>query len=250
MKTLNNILWCAGLLVAATACTEEDYKLYDVGQKDSVFFEYRDNKNELVTDISYSYNYDIATVHTIEIPVTLMGMPAERDRHIAIVSIKDKTTMVEGVHYTIDDPVLPAGAINGIIKVNLLRDKDPQLLEQEFTLSLTIGENEDLRSVGENVFNITYSDIRPEIRPSWWTTWSPLPVYSFENAQLFFEYFHRLVPEANPTIYKEMVDHYGAYFEKATNLQGPMANYSTFLQKIVCLPMYNEHPEIAWQAQP
>ena len=43
-----NILWCAALAIAAASCTDEDYKVYDTAQKDSVFFEYRNANNELV----------------------------------------------------------------------------------------------------------------------------------------------------------------------------------------------------------
>ena len=38
-KSIKNILLITGLATAASACTEDDYKLYDVSQKDSVFFE-------------------------------------------------------------------------------------------------------------------------------------------------------------------------------------------------------------------
>lgn len=76
-KSIKNILLITGLATAASACTEDDYKLYDVSQKDSVFFEYRDSKNDLADEIEYAFNFDIATVHTIEIPVTLMGMPKD-----------------------------------------------------------------------------------------------------------------------------------------------------------------------------
>lgn len=250
MKIFNNILWCAALLPLFASCTEEDYKVYDTKQKDSVFFEYVNSKDQPDSAVVYDFNYDIANVHTIELPVTLMGMPSERQRVIDIRPVADKTTMVEGTHYTIEDAVIPAGAIGGKVKINLLRDKDPKLLEQSFTLRLTIGENDDLKSVGENAFTITYSDIRPTVRPSWWTTWSPIPEYSFENAQLFFDYFYRLAPEANINTFNEMIRRYGDYFVKATNMQGPFAMYDSFLKNYVCIPMYKDHPELNWQAIP
>lgn len=247
--TIRHIAPLLALAVLA-ACTEEDYKVYDTSQKDSVFFEYRDSKQNLINSLTYNYNYDIATVHTVEIPVTLMGVPKDHDRTIPVEVIDEWTTMLPDVHYTVTDNVIPAGAVAGVVKVNLLRDRDPELTTTAYTLRLTIGENDHLRSVGNGTFDIAYSDIRPENRPSWWTTWSPLPVYSFENAQLFFEYFHRLVPEANLAFYNEMTEAYGEYFDRASNVGGPMAMYTEFIRNYVCIPLYREHPEIQWQTSP
>ena len=44
-KSIKNILLITGLATAASACTEDYNKLYDVYKKDSVFFQYRDTKN-------------------------------------------------------------------------------------------------------------------------------------------------------------------------------------------------------------
>lgn len=238
----------AVLVAAALAsCTNEDYKLYDTTQKDSVFFEYRNQKNELKSEFDYTFGFDIAQVHTFELPVTLMGVPKDKDREIKIETAPEETTMVEDTHYTIENNIIPAGAVNGVVKINLLRDKDPELTQKSFTLRIRVAENDDLKSVGDTDFTITYSDIRPNGRPLWWTTYSPMPAYSFESAQLFFEYFHRLAPEANLAFYNEMVEAYGAYFEKATNVKGPLAMYDAFIRNYVALPLFREHPELEWQ---
>ncbi len=171
-----NIMWCGVMLAALSSCTEEDYKVYDTSQKDSVFFEYRDDANKLIEAIEYNFNYDIADSHTIEIPVSLMGMPKDYDRTYNIVVIDDETDMVEDVNYVISDNVIKARAVNGVVKVNLLRNLDPELLTTSKTLTLSISENDQLKSVGENKFAITYSDIRPEVRPVWWTPYATMPV--------------------------------------------------------------------------
>lgn len=229
------------LLGGLTACTEEDYKLYDTTQKDAVFFEYKDSRNQLVDSLTYEFQFDIATVHTVEIPVMLMGMPSDHDRTIKLVPVAEKTTMVEGTHYTIEDAVLPANATQTLVKVNLLRENDPKLLEQEFTLQLEIAENDDLRPVGSHTFMITYSDIRPE-RPAWWSTITSygLPEYTFEAAQYFFDYFYREAPVANIDVYNEMIERYGDYFVNAVEMQGPLAMYTNFIKRFVLIPMYND----------
>ncbi len=244
-------MWCGVMLAALSSCTEEDYKVYDTSQKDSVFFEYRDDANKLIEAIEYNFNYDIADSHTIEIPVSLMGMPKDYDRTYNIVVIDDETDMVEDVNYVISDNVIKARAVNGVVKVNLLRNLDPELLTTSKTLTLSISENDQLKSVGENKFAITYSDIRPEVRPVWWTPYATMPVYSYENAQLFFDYFYRLVPVANQAIYNEIINTYGDYFVKhKTGMVSPLVYYERFLRQYVMIPLYNEHPEIDWQASP
>lgn len=250
MKLNKALIIGAILPMLAVACSEEDYKLYDTSQKDSVFFEYRNAKNQLDSVINYSFGYDIAQVHAVEIPVKLMGMPADRDRTIKIEPVADASTMVEGTHYTVSENIIPAGKVEGVVKVNLLRDKDPQILEKQFTLKITIGENDDLRCVGKNVIIITYDDIRPDIRPDWWGTWDPMPEWSFENTQLFFDYFYRLAPKASPEIFEEIIAAYGDYFVKAGAKKGPITMYGNFIRNYVCIPLADEHPEIKWQEDP
>ena len=245
--------WSCFVLLTAlmAACTEEDYKLYDTGQKDSVFFEYIDENEETATELDYVFNYDISNVHTVEIPVKLMGMPSDKERRISVKAVDEDTDMVEGIHYTIDAAVIPADAVESVLKVNLLRDKDPKIQEQAFTVTLELVEGDDLGAVGQTRFKITYSDIRPTQRPDWWSTWSGLSVYSFEAAQQFFKYFYELAPAANKQIFDEMIGAYGDYFVKAGSVQGPFAMYSNFLARYVTMPMYEDLKDVfEWQAIP
>lgn len=245
--------WGCLVLLATlmVACKEEDYKLYDTGQKDSVFFEYIDADEEVATELDYVFNYDIANVHTVEIPVKLMGMPSDKERRISVKVVDEDTDMVEGTHYTIDEAVIPAGAVDGVLKVNLLRDKDPKIQEQAFTVMIELVEGDDLGAVGQTRFKITYSDIRPAQRPRWWGTWNALPVYSFEAAQQFFKYFYELAPVANKQVFDEMIEAYGDYFVKAGSMQGPFAMYTNFLARYVTMPMYEDlKDEFEWQAVP
>ncbi|MBO5603192.1 MAG: DUF4843 domain-containing protein [Prevotella sp.] len=248
---IKNIIILAVLASIIYACTEEDYKLYDTAQKDSVFFEYRNNSNVVDSTVLFVFNYDIATEHVIELPVTLMGMPADHDRKIELVPVKDATDMSEGTNYIIENAVLPANEVQTIVKVRLLRNLDERLLTDTLHLKLEIAENEDLRPAGLRTFSIAYSDVRPKTRPAWWTTYSALPIYSFENAQLFFKYFYELAPVANRDVFDEMIARYGDYFVKATNMQGPLAMYDTFLYKYVIMKMYDDtKDQLEWQAVP
>ncbi len=73
-----------------------------------------------------------------------------------------------------------------------------------------------------------------------------MPEYTFENAQLFFQYFYEYAPKADINLFNEMIDKYGDYFVDAAYVQGPLAMYSAFIKNYVCIPLYRDHPEIGW----
>ena len=250
MKTWKCVLSAVAML-ALVACSEDDYKIYDATQTDNIFFDYKNEK--LVNDsvIAYNFGYDFADEHIISIPVSLMGMPSDRDRTISVKAVADSTEMVEGTHYVIERALLRAGRVEDTVRVKLLRPDDPVWQERQLKLRLEITASEDLRPTGQKTFNILGSDIRPTSRPAWWSTYSALPVYSFENAQLFFKYFYELAPKANKDVFDEMIAKYGDYFVNAKSVQGPMAMYDAFLAQYVLIPMYKDtKDEIEWQAVP
>ena len=248
-KILLSAVVATGLLVASC---EADYMLYDTTQTDSVSFDYLNEQSTADSVITYSFDYDIAQEHTIEIPVALMGMPKAETRKIDIEVVADSTDMVEGVNFTIEEAEIGANQVNDTVKIKLLRDKDPEIQTKQKTLRIAIAENSDLRPTGQKTFTINYSDIRPD-QPLWWQNFYALPVYSFENAQLFFEYFYELAPKADESVFNEMIDKYGEYFIKAKNLDqgGPMAFYDNFLIKYVLIPLYNDTKDtMEWQKVP
>ena len=231
---------------------EDDYKLYDTNQTDSVFFNYLNEKQTADSVITYSFDYDIAQSHIIDIPVSLMGIPKAEARRIELEVVKDSTDMVEGVNYTIERAEMAANEVSDTIKIKLLRDKDSEILTKEKKLRIAIVANGDLRPTGQNTFTIKYSDIHPD-RLMWWATFNPLPVYTYENAQLFFKYFYELAPKANKAVFDELITKYGDYFIKAKDMEqgGPMAFYDAFLVKYVLIPMYNDTKDvIEWQDVP
>ena len=229
-------------LMALNSCTDEDYPLYNTGQKDSVFFDYVDANKETATSLDYAFNFEIAQVHTVELPITLMGVPKGVDRKVSIVPVSEETDMKEGIHYQLEETILPANEVKSVVRVNLLRDKDPELQNKAFKIRLLIEENDDLRAVGQNTFDITYSDIRPG-KPEWWTdtnSYDMFPTYTFEGAQIFFEYFYTNCPKANKDMFDEMIKKYGEYFVNAEWMLGPGALYRNFLMLNVLIPMYQD----------
>lgn len=223
------------------AACDDDIDLYDTGQTDSVFFNYTNDDNEADSAVTYNFGFETTRQHTVNIPVSLMGMPKSESRDINIKVIADSTTMVEGVNYTIARHELAANAVQDTVKIVLLRDGDPDILTTTKHLRIEIAESNDLKPTGQKTFDITYSDFRITDQPSWWNTGAvSLPEYSFENAQTFFEYFYRLAPQANKDLFDEMVARYGDYFTKAVRQEGPFSMYGSFLTQYVLIPMYND----------
>lgn len=234
----------AAALLALAACEDTDYQLYDTGQKDSAYIEYIDDNDQEATSVNYAFGFDTRTTYTVELPVKLMGMTSDRDRSFTL-EVAEGTTMQEGVHYEIDHDAMriPAGGVESIVTITLLRENDPLLLEQEFTLNLKLVPSDDLDVVGTNTFSVTYSDIHPTVAPAWWTAGIQafsICQYRYETAVKFFELFYAM-EEVNPTVIHEMTDRYGDYFVNAQSLQSPLvvAEYKAFLNKYVLSPLWD-----------
>lgn len=234
----------AAALTAFAACEDTDYQLYDTDQKDSAYIEYIDDNDQEATSVNYSFGFDTRTTYTVELPVKLMGMTSDRDRSFTL-EVAEGTTMQEGVHYEIDHDAMriPAGGVESIVTITLLRENDPLLREQEFTLNLKLVPSDDLDVVGTNTFSVTYSDIHPTVAPEWWAAGisafsSSICLYRYETAVKFFELFYAM-EEVNPTVVHEMTDRYGDYFVNATSMQGPLVMYTGFLNKYVLSPLWD-----------
>lgn len=233
------------------SCSENDYKVYDTTQKDSVFFSYVNNQNVSDSVFDFAFNFDINNYYTLSVPVSVMGSIKSYDRPVRVDIVADSSTMVQGTHYEIIEAVIPAGATEGVVKFNLLRDRDPRLLTESVKGRFIIGENDELRTVKGSVFKITFSDIRPENKPAWWLTYGPFPKYSFENAQLFFDYFYRLKDnEETKDIFDEIIRNYGDYFINGPAVRGPWTMYELFLRKYVSIPLHHDHPEVEFMSDP
>ncbi len=250
---MKNTIFALALAAVAmlTASCEQDYKLYDTNQVDAVSFNYYNSRGVADSVITYNFGYDIAEQHEIDIPVALMGVPKTAARKIDIKVVTDSTDMVEGVNYTVARAEIGANAVKDTVKIMLLRGQDKEIQTKQKTLRIEIGVNEQLRPTGLKAFTVKYSDFRITKTPGWWLQWSPLPVYSFENAQLFFKYFNDLMPKANKDVYDEIINKYGEYFVNAGSTGGPFAFYEPIITKYVLMPMYNDHKDdIKWQSVP
>ncbi|MDE6393887.1 MAG: DUF4843 domain-containing protein, partial [Duncaniella sp.] len=251
MKIPHNIMTLGVAAALFASCSENDYKVYDTTQKDSVFFSYVNNQNVSDSVFNFAFNFDINNSYTLTIPVSVMGSIKSYDRPVKIDIVADSSTMIQGTHYEIVEAGIPAGATEGAVKIKLLRDRDPRLLTESVKGRFVIGENDELRTVKGSVFKITFSDIRPESKPEWWLTYGPFPKYSYENAQLFFQYFYLLKDnEETKDIFDEIIRNYDDYFVNGPAVRGPWTMYELFLRKYVCIPLHEKHPEVEFMSDP
>lgn len=244
MNKHTNILTliCLSLFLLMTGCNNEDYPVYDINQKDAVYIAYEgeQTKND---SIHYEYGFQLLTQVTLKIPVKLMGMPTDRNRTFGIKVIEEQTTMTKGVHYSIDESKLrlSANQLEGAIEITLYRDKDPELTDSTYVISLELQETEDLKAVqGISFFQITYTDKRSS-RPAWWIDRN-LGAYNFEVAQWFFHYFY-LTEESNSAVFHEIINRYGEYFVDASTRMGPLTVYENFFNKYVLKPLYEHYKD-------
>ena len=230
------------LFLLMTGCNNEDYPVYDTDQKDAVYIAYEGDQAE-TDSIHYEYGFNLLTEVTLKIPVKLMGMPVGRDRVFGVNVVDSATTMTKDLHYSINESrlILPANQLEGSIEITFYRDKDPELTDTTYVISLELTETEDLKAVqGISFFQITYSDKRPSA-PLWWRDYK-LDTYKFEVAQWFFHYFY-LTEEINPDVFNELIGRYGDYFIEAKAVQGPLDMYGNFFAKHVLTPLYEQYKD-------
>lgn len=123
--------------VAAFASCSDTWLMYDTSQKDKLYFKYENYPSldqYLSTDFSFALLDESVKEVKKTVTVTLLGMPADRDRTFEVRAIHDTTSnyttggvqrelidAVENEDYTIDRLIVPAGSVEGQIDVTLKR---------------------------------------------------------------------------------------------------------------------------------
>ena len=133
MKTLYNIrIMLAVMLLGIVAACEDDDKIpgasYDAGVwfygTGDVIVQGKfdmDEYNKIFSGFYSFYFYPGVEEHIFELPeIRLMGKPVDYDRKVNLVA-GEGSTAVEGVHFVIEDNVLPANAVSFTPKVLLLK---------------------------------------------------------------------------------------------------------------------------------
>ena len=117
--------------VAAFASCSDTWLMYDTSQKDKLYFKYENYPSldqYLSTDFSFALLDESVKEVKKTVTVTLLGMPADRDRTFEVRAIHDTTSnyttggvqrelidAIENEDYTIDRLIVPAGSVEGQI---------------------------------------------------------------------------------------------------------------------------------------
>lgn len=226
-----------------TSCKKSDYLIYDKEfagiyfQMDSIYYSFG------VTPIEISNN-------ELKVPVKIIGKSTSADRTFSVMVKSEKTTAVDGQHYSIAKTfTIKADSINGYIPLNILR-KD--LGTADYKISLKLVENENFTPVNEKYKEtLIHFNNRVE-RPSWkdwqgnptWPeyelgAWNPLTYIKF--IELF-----RAIEQKSPATYKNMIEAYGPDLQNVT--YGWPYDYNYTMVKYVLIPLYEyfmvDHPEL------
>ena len=248
MNTATKLL--AGALLLA-ACQETDYMRFDTS-KPGIYF----TRDTLV------YSFGVLPIETrtseFRFSIRVMDGVSDHDRTFAYEVIADSTTAKEGVQYTIGQPVIPAGKVDGYIPVTLLRDGIAGSYTEGFVdyrlglrlksgegFTPTLSEKDQIRVLTFNnaVEQPSWLDYRGQKiwRENRFGVWHPLKFIKM------VEYFHN-IQHILPETYVKMVDRYGENLEHVP--YGDFYEYGTIMRKHVFIPMYeyfsnpNNHDEI------
>ena len=252
IHTMRRRPWWACLFLPGlfAACSETDYMTYDASQS-RIYFT-RDT-------LAYSFGVTPVSRRTAEyrFPVRVMGVVSATARTFSFEVIADSTTAVEGVHFLLGEPVIPADSIDGYIPVTLLRDKlegDYQHGFARYKLGVRLlpgnGFEPTLDSAAQARV-LTFDNAVEQ--PEWYSAsgekvWPERSLGVWHPYKLIkmVEYFHAM-EEVLPDIYDEMSERFGENLESVP--YGDFHPYTTVMKKYVFQPMYDYFSDGANRAE-
>lgn len=231
-KLIFNILIVLSAAGGFLSCSDTWLK-YDTSQKNKLYFS--DGAQSLDRYLSTEAPFALLDESVKEIrqtiPVKLLGMIADHDRTFEVQAIHDTTTnyttggvarelydAVEGEDYTIDELIVPAGAVEGRIEVTVKRTE--KLKDKTASLVLQIAESDEFQGVPRNVHRILISDGIAAC-PNWWYHTATIQWYQYlgefreEKYRKLLDLYHG-IEELNPTLYAEMVKEFGENIDNET----------------------------------
>lgn len=235
MKKTTIIL--AALLLALFWACDGTWIMYDTDQKDQLYF------NESVQTHYSSFALLLDDTLTVTTTVYLLGQPSDVDRSFAVDvlstapdgdTLADGTTTypvvpaVEGEDFYLDELVIPAGATEATLSINIIRTE--KMLDSCYVrIALRLAETDEFGVMADDSTR-TSSIITPSYYyyitdgepscPLWWkpasnkeTGWDyDLGNYYPEKFRRMLDYFHE-AEETSPMFYAYAVENYGYYLD-------------------------------------
>jgi hypothetical protein len=229
-----------------SACSENEYLLYDVNQQDAVFLD----MTELTDSVYYNFGFYEITEYIYHLPVLLMGMPRDYDREFRVSlnnGLRADSTVVPAIpaYYEVPEKItLKRDSVVAYVPIKLLRHQDLETIRTILTIQIEPSEDFEVR--GHSKFTISFDDLTPPT-PIWWTSWD-MGAFTKFKGQLFFRYFFEMQQES-PVTYNNIVSRWGKFLDIPPNnaANSPLNVYRIAFNKFVKLKMYHfsiEHPEL------
>lgn len=238
MKKTN--IFLAVLIVTLFWACDGTWIMYDTSQKDQLYF------NESVQTHYSSFALLLDDTLTVTTTVYLLGQPSDVDRTYAVDvlstapdgdTLADGTTTypvvpaVEGEDFFLDDLVIPAGATEATLSINILRTE--KMLDSCYVrIALRLAENDEFDVMADDSTR-TSSIITPSYYyyitdgepscPLWWkptstaaTGWDyDLGNFYPDKFRRLLDYFHEAADQS-PVFYEYAEETYGYYLDSET----------------------------------
>src|SRR5699024_2871622 len=202
-----SLLLLVPVAVIIISCDQTNYMTYDTDyngiyfEKDSVFYSFGISPLEQLTQ-------------EVEIPVSVMGAPANKDRSFKVRVVEDKTTADKGTQFKMPDHlIIPKDSVNGVIAVELFRNELDD--ESDYKLTINLVENEHFTPINEKQKQILLNFNNKVVPPPWTDAWGDQTWPDFKlgpyNDTVYIKFleFFRAMEDKAPQTYEDMVDEYG-----------------------------------------
>ena len=154
------------LVLAFSACSEEDVPLYD---SNANFIQFANaNTDTVMFSFMFHPTVEANGEYELAIPVKILGLPRDRDRAYKVTIVDTLTTAEEGKHFVMpENPTFHAGLFDDTLRVKLYRTAD--LKDVKVRLGIRI-ENNDEFYAGQTEYRECVMYIMDMLtRPAWWT---------------------------------------------------------------------------------
>lgn len=255
IKTLSSVILAALLTIS---CSETDYMTYD-SDSNGIYFSHD------TLEYSFSVLHVDSTVHTILVPVNIMGTLSPEPRTFAftiesqmpndsiqkLIYVPDNKEYVwaqKGVQYTVPSEVtIPANSIEGVIPVTVNRSElkgnyAEGYVRYRIILRLAANENFTPTLSEKDQVRVVQFDNAVE-QPAWYDAYGEKVWYKPELGEWhpyklikLVEYFHD-VKNILPETYVKMVNLYGENLENVP--YGDFHVYRTIFRKYIYSRMYD-----------
>lgn len=255
IKTLSSVILAALLTIS---CSETDYMIYD-SDSNGIYFSHD------TLEYSFSVLHVDSTVHTILVPVKIMGTLSPEPRTFAftiesqmpndsiqkliyVPGNKEYVWAQKGVQYTVPSEVtIPANSIEGVIPVTVNRSElkgnyAEGYVRYRIILRLAANENFTPTLSEKDQVRVVQFDNAVE-QPAWYDAYGEKVWYKPELGEWhpyklikLVEYFHD-VKNILPETYVKMVNLYGENLENVP--YGDFHVYRTIFRKYIYSRMYD-----------